>query len=283
MRKMPRQLFAFFRKLFDAWNENYTWIYAAALSFFTMFSLAPLLIIAMAVGGMVAGESTTRQEIFSRVNEFAGAQAENAIRQVVANISQPRASLIAGIIGFIAVLLGASGVFWQLRIALNTIAHLQFQRNTRQTIRALIRTQLLAFALSLSTGLLVLVSLAAGTVVSTLTRKFPNLLPGGIDVWKYTEFAGSLALVTLLFSMLFQYVPERRIRWRYAFAGGIFAAILFMAGKVLIEVYLSTTTIESAYGAAGSLVVFMIWLYYSAAVLLLGGEFAEALKTSANR
>jgi membrane protein len=139
----------------------------------------------------------------------------------------------------------------------------------------MIRTQLLAFALSFGTGLLVIVSLAMGTVISTLSRFAPDLGPADINFWKFIETIVSWTLITLLFSLVYQYVPEKRIPWRDAIVGGAFAAILFMIGKILLELYLSTTTMISVYGAAGSLVILMIWIYYSAAALLVGAEFME--------
>jgi membrane protein len=270
-----RKVGSFLKDLFNAWNEGKTWIYAAALSFFTLFSLAPLLIIAIAVGGFIVGQSTSRQEILKRVDEFAGQQATHAVQQVLLNISETNAVFTAGILSLFAVLLGASGVFWQLRIALNTIMQVDIQRNVRQTVMAMIRTQLLAFALSLGTGLLVIVSLAMGTVISALSTIAPDLGPADINFWKSIETIVSWVLITLLFSLVYQYVPEKRIPWRDALVGGAFAAVLFMIGKILLELYLSTTTMVSVYGAAGSLVILMIWIYYSAAILLLGAEFME--------
>ena len=265
-----------FRLLQEAvreWQEDKVSLLAAALAYYTVFSITPLLVIAIAIAGAVFGQDTARGEILEQINSLVGKQGAQAIEVGLNNANQPELSSIASIISIIVLLIGASGVFAQLQEALNTVWDVKAKPN--QGIWNFIRKRLLSFGMVLVIGFLLLVSLVLSAVLSGVSKLQINLLPGLTPVWQLLNFGISFAFITLLFALIYYYLPDVKIRWKDVWIGAIITALLFTVGKFAIGLYLGRGSLGSAYGAAGSLIVFLAWVFYSAQILLFGAELTQ--------
>lgn len=242
---------------------------SAALAYYTLFSLAPLLVIVIAIAGFAFDEATARQKIIAGLGEVLGPTGQKAVTEMIANAStRETTGIIATIIGFITLLLGASGVFGQLKDALNTIWDV---KKDEGGIGRMIRDRFLSFTMVLGTGFLLLVSLVITATVSALGER----LIGGDAIAHSMTFIVSLAVITGVFAMLFKYLPDKPVQWRDVWVGAFFTALLFTAGKFAIGLWLGKSSIGSTFGAAASLAILLVWLYYSAMIFFFGAEFTE--------
>ncbi len=258
---------------FRQWLNDQAPRLAAALSYYVIFSLAPLLLIAIAVAGLVYGEQAAQEEITEQLRQMLGPQAASLIHEAIEDISRQRAGIIATVVGLVTLFIGASGVFWQLKKALNMIWDVAPPKG--KGILNLIFGRLLAFAIALVIGFLLLLSLILSAALSAVSNYFSSLLPGAGLLWYLFDIALSITVITILFATMFKILPDAKIRWRDVWVGAFMTAILFVIGKFLIGLYLGTSTVGSAYGAAGSLIVILIWFNYSAQIFLLGAEFTK--------
>ncbi|MBI4422818.1 MAG: YihY/virulence factor BrkB family protein [Elusimicrobia bacterium] len=242
----------------------------AALAFYTFFSLAPLVIILTAIVGAVFGEEAARGEVFRQMRELIGSDAAAAVQRVVARADRPAAGGLAAAAGVLTLLLGASAMVSELQEALNNI----WKAERPAGFRALIRKRLLSMAMILVVGFLLLVSLVLDAVVTAAGAYFGGLagVPGLAVRW--ADALASLTVVFLLFAALFKWLPDAEIAWREVWQGAALTAVLFAAGKSLLALYLGRQAV-SPYGAAGSLVLVLLWVYYSAQILYLGAEFTK--------
>jgi membrane protein len=264
-------LIALLKETFTQWLEHKVPRLAAALAYYMVFSLAPLLIIAIAIAGAIFGEDAARGEIVSQISGFVGQDAASVIEKAISNASEPDLSNIASLISVGILLFGASGVFAQLQDALNTIWSVQPRPG--RVVRQFISKRILSFAMVLSLGLFVILSLLLTGAISALSEL--ELLPGFPFLWKFLSRAVSFGLVTLFFALVFKFLPDAKIAWSDVWMGAIITSVLFAFGRLLMEWYLGKTTFASTYGAAGSLIVLLAWVYYSAQILFLGAEFTE--------
>ena len=265
-----------FRLLQEAvreWQEDKVSLLAAALAYYTVFSITPLLVIAIAIAGAVFGQDAAKGEILEQVNFLVGEQGAQAIEVGLNNASQPELSSIASIISVVVLLIGASGVFAQLQEALNTVWDVKAKPN--QGIWNFIRKRLLSFGMVLVIGFLLLVSLILSAALSGVSKLQINLLPGLTSIWQLLNFGISFGFITLLFAFIYYYLPDVKIRWKDVWIGAIITALLFTVGKFAIGLYLGRGSLGSAYGAAGSLIVFLAWVFYSAQILLFGAELTQ--------
>lgn len=270
MRKL-KGVMALFKETFTQWLEHKAPRLAAALAYYMVFSLAPLLIIAIAIAGAIFGKDAARGEIVTQISGFVGQDAASVIEKAISNASQPDLSNIASLISVAILLFGASGVFAQLQDALNTIWGVQPRPG--RVVRQFISKRILSFAMVVGLGFFVILSLLLTATISALSQL--ELLPGFPWLWKFLSLAVSFGLVTLFFALVFKFLPDAKIAWSDVGMGAIMTSILFAIGRSLLGWYLGQTSFASTYGAAGSLIVLLAWVYYSAQILFLGAEFTE--------
>jgi membrane protein len=246
---------------------------AAALAYYALLSLAPLVVLTLAVAGLVLDEEAARGGIARELAGLFGASGAAAVESIVKNAKAPAAGIVGSILGLIVLLFGASGVFGELESALNSMW--EVKPRPGRGIRGMLRDRLFSFAMVMGVAFLLLISLVVSAVLSAVGRFLSSALPGGELVWQGLNLAISLAVVTGLFALTFKLVPAAKIAWRDVWVGAFVTALLFTLGKFLIGLYLGKSGISSAYGAAGSLVLLVIWVYYSASILLFGAEFTQ--------
>lgn len=263
------------KETFEEWSKDKASRLAAALAYYTVFSLAPLLILIIAIAGLVLGDEAARGEISRQMQGLVGADGANFIESTVNNASQPGAGagIIASIISIVVLLFGATGVFTELQDSLNTVWEVAPRPDLG--FWQFIRNRVLSFGMVLGIAFLLLVSLVVSAVLSGLNTYMNGLLPGVDSLWQIVNFVISLGVVTLLFAMMFKFLPDVKIGWSDVWVGGFITALLFTLGKFLIGLYLGNSSFTSSYGAAGSLVVVLAWVYYSAQILFFGAEFTQ--------
>ncbi len=244
----------------------------AALAFYTVFSLAPILILSIAIAGLFFGQEAARGEIFGQVKDLLGADAASAVQAMIQSASRPGAGRLATIIGLITLCIGATTALAELKDGLDQIWRAPPERTSG--FWYFVRKRLLSVGLILSLGFLLLVSLVFSALVSALARTWGPADATGM-VLQGVNFLFSFALVTLLFAMIYKILPSVHIAWKDVTIGSVITALLFSVGKALIGVYLGNSAVASTYGAAGSVILVLIWVYYSAQVFLLGAEFTK--------
>jgi len=256
------------------WREDKAPRLAAALAYYGAFSLAPLLIVVISIAGFVVGDSQqVRDQVVGQVGYAAGPQTAQVVATLIKNAPAGAGGILAGAIGVAMLLLGATGVFGQLKDALNTIWEVKGER--RKGTWGLIRARFLSFTMVVGMSLLLLVSLVISAGISFVNAYFDRLLGDWAVTVQLLDVAVSLAVVTLVFAAIFKIIPDARIAWRDVWAGASITAVLFTIGKEILSLYLARIATSSAYGAAGSLVCILAWLYYSAQILFLGAEFTQ--------
>lgn len=269
---LPRTTWHLTRWTIESWWTDNALRLAAAMSYYITFSLAPLLLIVIAVAGLLMGNHNARDAIMGQARSVIGPSATDALGAMMTSAARPRTSVIAGIIGVVTLLLGAGGVVGQLQDALNTIWHVKPRPG--RGIRGIIRSRIMNFAMVLGIGFLLLVSLVISAAVDT----------AGGYIWRgstafmveVTHFLLSTAVITVLFAMMFKFLPDVQLKWRNIWFGAFVTSLLFSLGKTLTGLYIAKSSLASSYGAAGSLVIILTWVYYSSASFLLGAEFTQA-------
>jgi membrane protein len=252
-------------RAFGAWIDDYAPSMGAALSYYALFSIAPLLLIVIGVAGFFFGEQAARGELFGELSTLIGADGARAAEGLVSNAAKPESGLLAMVIGTVLLIGGASTVFGELQNALDRIWRAP-ERNATKGWWKLIRARLLSFGMILAIAFLLMVSLVLSSLVAALGKWW------GLH---FVDLGLSFALTTLLFAMIYKIIPRVRIAWRDVWIGAAVTAALFALGKLLIGLYIGKSSVASAFGAAGSLVVLIVWVYYSAQIFLLGAEFTR--------
>jgi len=268
-----KRYFNLFKQAFSEFGEDKAQRLGAALAYYTIFSLAPLLLIAIAIAGLVFGREAAQGEIFGQLSGVLGSQAAEAVQEMVKSANKPKSGTIATIIGIVTLLFGAAGVFGQLKDALNTIWNVEPKKSGG--IMTMIKDRFLSFAMVFGTGFLLLVSLVLDSAVAAAGHFLGNRLPGGEVLWQGVQIVLSLAVVTLLFALIFRFLPDIHPTWRDVWFGAVFTAVLFVLGKFGLGIYFGKSAVGSSYGAAGSLVLLLLWVYYSAQILFFGAEFTQ--------
>ncbi|MET0792667.1 MAG: YihY/virulence factor BrkB family protein [Polyangiaceae bacterium] len=257
-----------------AWDEDNVARLAASLAYYTLLSIAPLIILAVAITGLAFGEEAARQHISGELAGVVGGGAAVAIQSIAENARTPGSGVISIVVGLTVLLFGASGVFGELQSALNTVWGVAPKPG--RGIWGLVKDRFFSFTLVLGVAFLLLVSLVVSAGLTWVGQVFASSLPGGALVWQVLNFVISLAVVSALFALMFKKLPDVEVRWRDVWVGATVTAGLFTLGKFGLGLYLGGAGVSSAYGAAGSIVALVIWVYYSAQVLLVGAEFTEA-------
>lgn len=246
---------------------------SAALAYYSVFSLAPLLIIAISIAGAIFGEEAARGAIEYQLSAAIGSESALAVQEIIDSAHKDGSSVIMTIVGFAILLVTASGVFAQLKNAMNTVWDLE--QKPGQGIKGMVKARLLALSMVLVIGFLLLISLVISTATAAVTDWLGNALPIPGFIFLTLSFVVSIGVVTMLFAMIFKVLPDAEVQWRDVWSGAFLTAVLFSIGKLLLALYLGREGAASAYGAAGALILLLSWVYYSANILLLGAEFTQ--------
>ena len=259
------------------WNADDCLTLGAALAYYTVFSLAPVLVIAIAVAGSVFGQEAAQGEIVSQIRGLVGEEGASAIQSLIESAGRQDAGGRATLIGLLVLLFGSTSAFSQLQSALNKIWDVEPE--THSGIWDMVRARFLSFTAVLGTGFLLSVSLVLSAVVAAFGRYGWGWLPAIRPMLELADFLGSMVMHTLLFAMIFKLLPDASIRWREVWLGAGVTAGLFFVGKLAIGAYLGTSEVGAAYGAAGWVILILAWVYYSAQIVLFGAEFTRAYAT----
>jgi membrane protein len=255
------------------WNEINAPRLGAALAFYTMLSLAPLLVVSIGVAGMLFGEEAAQGQVVGQIQSLVGVEGAHAIQSLLDSASQPASGIFATGMGLLFLLFGASGVFGELRDSLNLVWGVKPAMG--KGLLGLIQYRFVSFAMVFGIGFLLLVSLVFTTAISAMGKLFGGYLPVPESALQILNILLSFVAVTVLFALLYKVVPDIDIEWRDVWIGAAVTSFLFSVGKFLIGLYLGKASIGSAYGAAGSLVVLLVWVYYSGQIFFLGAEFTH--------
>lgn len=245
----------------------------AALAFYTIFSLPALLILVIAVAGLAFGTDAAQGQIVGEVRGFIGEESAQTLQTVIESARKPEAGIVATLVGLITLLIGATGVFGELEDALNIVWNVP--KKTGFSVLGLIQSRFLSFTLILGTGFLLLVSLVVSAGIAAVGKYSNQLFPDTELLLQIGSAAISLTVITVLFAMIYKILPKVKVAWKDVWIGAFLATLLFTLGKSLIALYIGKSGVASTYGAAGSLVVILIWVYFSAQVFLLGAEFTQ--------
>jgi membrane protein len=257
----------------SAWNADGGPRLGASVAFYSLFALAPLLVVATAIAGAVFGIDAVRTQFTTQMAGVVGEEAARSMQQMIASSWDAGAGLVASIIGVVTLLLGASGVLIELRNALDTMLHVKGK--PRSALRAMLRARMAALALVLGFGFLLIISLMLSTVLASAGALLPQRLPELKALLAVLDAAVSLIVLTLAFSAIVRWLPSQTPCWKLAFAAGAGSAVLFTAGKALVGMYLARAAFVSAYGAAGSLAVLLVWIYFTSQLMLLAVAVAR--------
>lgn len=260
------------REAFDAWIDDRAPSMGAALAYYTLFSIAPLLLIVIAVAGAVFGEEAARGAIFAPLSELLGREGAIAVEGLLDSVRRHDQGLLGSLIGGVLLLVGATSVFAELQGSLDRIWRAPVRPAT-QGWRALVRTRLLSFGLVLGVGFLLMVSLVLSAVLSAWGRWWAPAFGGWSSVLQAANFVVGLLITTAMFAMIYKWMPSVRIAWRDVLVGAACTALLFSIGKWAIGLYIGTSGVASGFGAASSIVVLLVWVYWSAQIFLVGAEF----------
>ncbi|WP_419899834.1 YihY/virulence factor BrkB family protein [Roseomonas sp. USHLN139] len=245
----------------------------AAIAFYTVTSLAPVLLIAIAIAGTVFGEEAARGAIVGQLGGLMGPAGAEIVQSIILSASNPTSGLLASAFGLATLLLTASGVFGEIQSSLNLIWRVEVSGDT---VSRLLRARAASLGLVATLGFLLLVSLVVSAALTALGTMLDGHLPALALIVRIANTVISFALVALLFAAIYKILPDRRLEWRDVIIGAIATTLLFNLGKTLIGLYLGSSAVGSTYGAAGSAVIVLLWIYYSAQIFLLGAEFTKA-------
>ena len=268
-----KQLWPVLKAAAADWSHDHAPRLGAALAYYTIFSMVPLLIVIIGIIGLVFGQEAAQSAIMGQISDLIGPQSAAAIKDMLHRADQPSSGIISTIIATVTLLLGAAGFFGQLKDALNTVWGIEPKEG--RGIWGIVRDNFLSFATLLGTAFLLLVSLVVSTALAAFGKWFGGLLPLPEAVLQLFNVAVSFAVIAGLFALIFKVLPDAQVAWRDVWAGALLTSALFTIGKFGISLYLGKSNVASSYGAAGSLVLVLVWVYYSVQILLYGAEFTQ--------
>ncbi|HEX3051982.1 MAG TPA: YihY/virulence factor BrkB family protein [Aggregatilineaceae bacterium] len=277
--KILKETFSLLKETFSEWKEDKASLLAAALAYYTIFSLAPLVLVTVGLVSIIFDRNEIEQEIHSQVESLAGDDGSNTLQTMLDNLDDGEKGTIATVIGIVTLLLGATGVFGQLQNALNTIW--EVTPKPGQGLIMTIRHRLLSFAMIPAIGFLLLVSLIVDAGLALVSGYFQDILPNNFSVTalQLVSIGVSFVVITFLFMLIFRILPDAHIAWSDVWVGSAVTALLFSIGRLGIGLYIGRSSAASAYGAAGSLIVILLWIYYSAQIVFFGAEFTQVYAT----
>jgi len=262
-----------FGQVWKAWRADYAASMGAALAYYTLFSLAPLLLIVIALAGLVFGEAAARGEIQGQLDTLMGPHSASAVQSLLVSVQQPAKGVAATLLGLALLLAGAASVFGELQDALDRIWRVPAQEGPGNGWLALLRSRLLSYGMILALGFLLTVSLVVSAMLAALGHTLKPLISGWHTVVALGSAVIGFWLAALVFALIFKLMPRVHVMWKDVWVGALFTALLFALGKSLIGLYIGRSGVASGFGAAGSLVVILLWVYWSAQILLIGAEF----------
>lgn len=260
---------------FKSWNDDYASSMGAALAFYTLFSIAPLLLIVLSIIGFVFGLEAARGEITGQLQNLMGEQSAMAVQALLQNVNKPEEGFIATMIGVVLLLVGATSVFGELQNSLNRIWHVPERAKVNGLI-ALFHERLLSFGMILGIGFILMVSLIFSAALSAMSKWWSPQFKEWLLLLSIFNVVIGFVMTTAMFALIYKLMPSVKIRWNEVWLGAVITATLFAIGKFLIGLYIGRSNIASGFGAAGSLVALLVWVYYSAQIFLLGAEFTWA-------
>lgn len=263
-----------FRHTAKDWSDDNAARLAAALSFYAAISIAPLLLVVIAVAGFVFGEDAARGAIMSQLEGLIGIDSAATVQSMVESAAKPRTGAFATIVGIVVLLFGASGVFGELQSAMNAIW--EVQPRPGRTIWELVRQRFLSLTMVFGVAFLLMISLVVSAGLAALGGLLVGRVPGAPMLWQLLGHGVSFLVITLLFAMIFKVLPDVKLRYRDVWIGALFTSALFLIGKLLVGLYISKADVATTYGAAGSVVVMLVWIYYSSQIFFFGAEFTQA-------
>lgn len=275
MQKVAKYWFNVTKNAVQLWLDRNAFSYAGSLAFYTLFSLAPTIIIAVTVVGFWLGEEAARGEIVTQLQATLGESAASAIESAVAQSSVQAAGLFPTIAGFVTLLIGATTVFGQMQFSLNTIWDVA-PNPDRNSILLFVKKRLLSMTVVLAIGFVLLVSLVLGVVLRAMFQYAGGWVPGSELLLSVAEYVLSILVVSLFFAAIFKVLPDVVLSYRDVALGAVVTAVLFILGRNAIAAYLAHTATASTYGAAGSVVLVLLWVYYSSLILLFGAAFTRS-------
>ena len=268
---MLRAAVSLLRAAVGAWFDDYAPSMGAALAFYTLFSIAPLVLIVISVAGLVFGEQAARGEILSQMATLVGTDSARTVESLLEGLNHPRAGIVGTLVGVGALLVGATTVFNELQNAMDRIW--RAPTRTHGSVWKLLHARLLSLGLLLGIGFLLMVSLIASAALAALGKWWAPWFGEVLVLANALNFFVSFALIATTFAMIYKWIPRVKVAWRDVWVGAALTALLFTVGKSLIGLYLGRSGVASPFGAAASLVVLLLWVYYSAQIFLLGAEF----------
>jgi membrane protein len=278
MKNFLPDLLDIFKRTYQDWKEDRASRLAASLAYYTIFSLAPLLVIVIAIAGFIWRHEDVEAQIMAQSQSLVGVEGATFIADMIRSASNPTEGILATIIGIVTLLFGALGVFNELHNALNVIWEVKEEKaeSFLQAVKKALIDRFLSFTMVLVIGFLLLVSLVVSAGLSAAQELAGNTFPIPEFLLQLINLIISIGVITLLFALIYKYLPDTEIPWRYVWLGAFVTAILFSLGKLAIGLYLGNSAIASSFGAAGSLVLLLVWIYYSSQILFFGAEFTQA-------
>ncbi|WP_343667057.1 YihY/virulence factor BrkB family protein [Chitinophaga sp.] len=247
---------------------------SAALSYYTIFSIAPMLIVIITLCEVFLGKEAIEGSIYGQINSFVGNDAARQIQQMIKNAALSGDSTWATVVGIVTLIFGATGVFGEIQDSINFIW--QLKAKPKNGLLKILINRLLSFSMVISLGFILMVSLALNGLIELFSAQLARLLPEVTVILVYVINLGlTFAIISLLFAIIFKVLPDAKVKWRHVIVGAMTTAVLFMIGKFAIGFYLGTSKVGTAYGAAGSIVIILLWVYYSAIILYFGAEFTQ--------
>lgn len=274
MKTRLQRIWSFIKEVFGDFSSDKVMKLSASLSYYTVFSIAPFLAIIISISGLFFGRDAVQGELYPQIKGLVGSDAALQIQQMITNIHLNKNNLAATIVSVVVLIVGATGIFSEIQDSINFIWGLK-SKAKRGWLKLLLN-RLISFSLVVSLGFLLMVSLLLNTLVDLLSRKLMDYLPHmGIYVIDIINNCLMFVLISLLFGIIFKVLPDARIKWKYVNRGAVTTALLFMIGKSAIGFYLGHSSLGVVYGTAGSIIIVMLWVYYSAVILYFGAEFTK--------
>lgn len=274
MRKRIVSTWDLIRRTAEEFHNDKAMKLSASLSYYTVFSLAPMLIVIITGAGLIFGREAVQGQVFAELNDLIGNKAAYQVEEIIRNIGESRDTYFANIIGIVALVIGATGVFTEIQDSINIIWGLK-AKPKKGFVKMLIN-RLLSFSMIVAIAFLLLVSLVIEALLAAFSAKLKAYFPDiTVYFFQAINFSASLGVTTLLFAIIFKVLPDAKIKWKDVIIGSLVTAVLFIFGKFLIGYYLGRSDLGSTYGAAGSVIVLLLWVYYSSIILFLGAEFTQ--------
>lgn len=269
-----RKVFNLFRSAGNGFIDDNAFKLAASLSYYTVFALGPLLIIVISLAGFFFGREAAEGRIYEQINGLVGSEAALQIQEIIKNIQQSESSTAGAVIGFIILLIGATGVFTEMQDSINYIWSVKAK--PKKSWLKYLSNRLLSFSLVIGLGFLLLVSLIINAILDAVSERLTRLFPhAAIDLFHSLNMIIMVVSITGLFAIIFKMLPDATISWKDALIGSVLTAALFLLGKLLISYYLGKANLDLTYGTAASIVILLVWVYYSALILYFGAEFTK--------